>query len=453
MESFEGKMKRTPSRTTISTKRERVANQAREYPEQAFTTLAHLIDLEWLQEAYRRTRKDGAAGVDGQTASDYERDLEGNLTALLARFQSGTYRAPPVRRVYIPKADGGRRPIGIPTLEDKILQRAVCMVLEAIYEQDFLNCSYGFRPGRSAHQALEALWKGLMDLRGGWVLEVDIASYFDTLELRQLRGFLDKRVNDGVIRRMIHKWLKAGVMEGGEHRMGRAGTPQGGVISPLLANLYLHEVLDVWFETEVKKRMRGRSFLIRYADDAVLVFERKEDAERVMAVVGHRFAKYGLALHPDKTRLIEFVAPEAARRRKGDENAPGSFDMLGFTHVWGKSRKGRWVVQRKTAKGRLARALQHVAQWCQRNRHRPVPEQHQVLCSKLRGHYGYYGITGNMRALAGFWHEVKRLWQVWLNRRSGRKHLTWEQFHRLLARHPLPRPRILHSALRRSASP
>jgi hypothetical protein len=243
-------------------------------------------------------------------------------------------------------------------------------------------------------------------------------------------------------------------MEDGEVRKVRAGTPQGGVISPLLANVYLHEVLDVWFETEVKKRMRGRSFMIRYADDAVLVFERKEDAERVMEVIGRRFAKYGLTLHPEKTRLVEFVAPGASRRRRdAGDDGPGSFDLLGFTHVWGKSRKGNWVVKRKTAKGRLARALQQIANWCRRNRHWAVKDQHKMLCWKLQGYYGYYGITGNMRALGRYWHEVKRIWHKWLNRRSGRKHLKWDKFNLLLARYPLPQPRIVHSALRRSASP
>lgn len=450
MESFEGKMKGTPSQEIISTKLERAAKQARKYREQAFTTLAHHIDVEFLREAYRRTRKDGAVGVDGQTASDYERDLGGNLQSLLDRFKSGTYRAPPVRRVYIPKADGKQRPIGIPTLEDKILQRAVSMVLEAIYEQDFLDCSYGFRPRRSAHQALETLWKGLMDVRGGWVLEVDIESYFDTLEHRHMRDFLDKRVKDGVIRRTIHKWLKAGVMEEGEIRKGRAGTPQGGVISPLLANIYLHEVLDVWFEREVKRRMRGRSFLIRYADDAVLVFERKDDAERVMAVIGKRFARYGLRLHPKKTRLVEFARPGTGRDGDGK---PGSFDLLGFTHYWGKSRRGWWTVKRKTAKDRLTRALGHMRSWCRWNRHLPVKEQHRVLSWKLRGYYGYYGITGNLRALERFWLEVKMAWHKWLNRRSGRKHMPWPRFDKLLERYPLPRPRIVHSALRHSARP
>lgn len=453
MESFEGKMTRTPSRQGISTKLERIAKQAREYPEQAFTTLAHHLDVDWLREAYRRTRKDGAAGVDGQTASEYERDLESNLVSLLTRFKSGTYTAPPVKRVHIPKSDGGRRPLGIPTLEDKLLQRAVNMILEAIYEQDFLDCSYGFRPGRSAHQALQALWEGLMKMRGGWVLEVDIENYFGTLEHRQLRDFVAKRVNDGVIRRTIHKWLKAGVMENGQLRKERAGTPQGGVISPLLANIYLHEVLDTWWVTQVQRRLKGGSFLIRYADDAVLVFERKDDAERVRKVIGHRFSKYGLTLHPDKTRLVPFVAPSAGHRQREGELGPGSFDMLGFTHVWGRSRRGNWVVQRKIAKGRFARALQRVSSWCRANRHRPVKEQHKALSAKVRGHYSYYGITGNARWLSRFWYEVKRRWRAWLNRRSGRKHLSWERFNRLYAQYPLPLPRVVHSALRRSANP
>lgn len=429
----------------ISTKLERIAKQAREHPERAFTTLAHHIDMEWMREAYRRTRKNRAAGIDGQTASDYERDLEGNLRSLLQRFKSGTYKAPPVRRVYLPKPDGGRRPIGIPTLEDKVLQRAVSMALEPIYEHDFLDCSFGFRPKRSAHQALEALRDGVMKMHGAWVLEVDIKSYFDTIEHRHMRSFLDKRVNDGVIRRIIHKWLKAGVLEDGEIHKGSAGTPQGGVISPLLANIYLHEVLDVWFEGEVKPRMRGRSLMIRYADDAVLVFEHRDDAERVMAVIGKRFAKYGLTLHPDKTRLINFVKPGQARRRSGDdENGPDSFDMLGFTHYWAKSLKGNWVALRKTAKSRLTRALAHIRQWCKANRHRPVKEQHQVLCWKVRGHYSYYGITGNSRTLARFLDEVKGSWYKWLSRRSGRKHLSWAQYQRILKRYPLPPPRLVH---------
>jgi group II intron reverse transcriptase/maturase len=256
-----------------------------------FTTLAHHIDMDFLGEAYRRTRKDGAAGVDGQTAADYAGKLEENLRSLLERFKSGRYEAPPVRRVHIPKGDGTKtRPIGIPTFEDKVLQRAVTMVLEAVYEQDFLDCSYGFRPNRSAHEALQTLWEGTMEMHGGWVLEMDIQGFFDSLDHQHLRGFLDQRVRDGVLRRAIDKWLKAGVLEDGAVVHKEGGTPQGGVVSPLLANVYLHEVLDRWFEADVKPRLKGRGFLIRYADDAVMVFSLESDARKVMTVLAKRFA-------------------------------------------------------------------------------------------------------------------------------------------------------------------
>ncbi|WP_395857393.1 group II intron reverse transcriptase/maturase [Cystobacter fuscus] len=298
----------------------------------AFTTLAHHIDLEWLQEAYRRTRKDGAVGVDGQTAKQYAQALEANLQSLLNRAKSGDYRAPSVRRVHIPKGDGkSTRPLGIPTFEDKVLQRAVAMVLEAIYEQDFLPCSYGFRPGRSAHQALQRLWEVLTEMKGGWVLEVDIRKFFDTLDHGQLQQLIQRRVRDGVLLRLIGKWLKAGILEEGNVTYPDEGTPQGGVISPVLANIYLHEVLDVWFEQEVKPRMKGRAELVRYADDFVICFEREADARRVMEVLPKRMERYGLTLHPEKTRLLEFRPPRPEDRGHG---GPESFDLLGFRHYW-----------------------------------------------------------------------------------------------------------------------
>src|SRR5262245_55740125 len=332
-----------PSPVTVSRKLQRRAELARQAPQMAFTSLSHHIDVEFLREAYRRTRKDGALGVDDMSAAEYASNLDANLQSLLDRFKSGTYRAPPVRRVHIPKGDGNTRPIGIPSYEDKILQRAVHMVLEAVYEQDFLPCSYGFRPGRSAHQALEALWTGLTAMAGGWVLEIDIQGFFDTLDHAHLRSFLDRRVRDGVVRRTIGKWLNAGVLEAGELYHPEEGTPQGGVISPLLANVYLHEVLDVWFEAEVKPRLDGRALLIRYADDAVLVFSSERDARRVYEVIGKRFAKYGLTLHPDKTRLVPFQKPQPPTH---GGTRPKTFDLLGFTHHWGKSRRGDLVVKR-----------------------------------------------------------------------------------------------------------
>ena len=444
-------MMRTLSQEIISTRQEKLAELARIEPKLILTTLAHHIDEVWLREAYRRTRKDGAVGIDGVMAVHYEADLEVNLTSLLERFKSGRYRAPAVRRVHIPKPGKVKktRPIGIPTLEDKVLQRAVLMVLEPVYEQDFLDCSYGFRPGRSAHQALEALWRGLMSMGGGWIIDLDIQSFFDDVDWSHLRSFLDRRVRDGVIRRAIGKWLNAGVMESGQVIHPDRGTPQGGVVSPVLSNLYLHEVLDLWFEHEVKPRLLGRAFEVRFADDAALVFEREEDARRVLAVLSKRFAKYGLRLHPEKTRLVDFRSPP--RTGGGGSQREHSFALLGFTHFWGRSRKGRWVVKRKTAKDRFTRGLREIGRWCRVHRHWPVAAQRAVLHRKLKGHYAYYGITGNVRALARFLFETRRLWRKWLNRRSWHGRMTWETFARLSSRYPLPQARVVHSVYRRAA--
>lgn len=444
-------MSETLGSGSISTRLARIAELARERPDRPFSSVHHCIDVEWLREAYRRTRKDAAVGVDGQTAEEYARHLEDNLAALLERFRAGSYRAPPVRRVHIPKGDGRTRPIGVPTFEDKILQRAVAMVLEAIYEPEFYDGSYGFRPGRRAHDALQVLWDGLMSIGGGWVLEVDIQSFFDTLDHGALRRFLDERVTDGVIRRAIDKWLKAGVLENGAVSHPDEGTPQGGVISPLLANVYLNGVLDRWFESDVKPQLQGRAFLVRYADDFVIAFEREADARRVMDVLPERFGKYGLTLHPDKTRLVKFTRP---RRDGGEGDGPGSFELLGFNHHWGLSRRGNWVVQRKTMRSRLTRALGRVREWCRINRHLPIAEQCTALGHKLRGHFGYYGITGNIDALSRFACEVQRAWRKWLSRRSQRGAMSWERFELLLARYPLPTPRVVHSVMTpKAASP
>jgi group II intron reverse transcriptase/maturase len=388
--------------------------------------------------------------VDGQTAADYGANLGENLRSLRERAKSGTYRAPPVRRVHIPKGTGPEtRPIGIPTFEDKVLQRAVVMVLEAVYEQDFLDGSYGFRPGRSAHQALDALWQQTMAMAGCWLVEVDIRRFFDTLDRAHLRELLRQRIRDGVLLRLIGKWLSAGVLEDGAITVPEAGTPQGGVVSPLLANVYLHYVLDVWFEREVKPRLRGRAFLIRYADDFVMGFACEDDARRVLAVLPKRFGKYGLTLHPDKTRLVPFQRPPSA----GRANDSGTFDLLGFTHYWGRSRRGAWVVKRRTAQGRLSRALGTVARWCRLVRHQPVAEQHQALVRKLRGHYAYYGITGHGWSLWCFREGVVRIWKKWLARRRRRGFLSWAVFGRLLKRHELPQPVIVQSVYRRRSEP
>lgn len=379
--------------------------------------------------------------------------MEENLQSLLERAKSGTYFAPPVRRVHIPKGSGTgeTRPIGIPAFEDKVLQRAVVMVLECIYEQDFLDCSYGFRPGRSAHQALRALRDRMMEMRGGWVIEVDIRKFFDTLDHGQLRTFLDQRVRDGVLKRLIGKWLNAGVMEDGVVSYPDSGSPQGGVVSPLLANVYLHEVLDTWFKAEVKPRLKGQAHLVRYADDAVICFSLEEDARRVMDVLPKRFGKYGLALHPEKTRLVQFRPPRTSERdgsRGGSgPSQPGSFDLLGFTHHWAKSRRGHWVIKQRTAKDRFARSLKRMAEWCRLARHRPVRDQHRDLSRKLRGHYGYYGITGNWEALDRFRFEVGKVWRKWLGRRSQRRQ-SWDRFNQFLERFALPAAVAVHSTWR-----
>lgn len=429
----------------VSTRMEQIAVNAKRLPEVSFTSLAHHIDLRWLYKAYTETRKDGALGVDGQSAEEYAEHLKENLRGLEDRFKSGRYKAPPVKRVYIPK-DGKKelRPLGIPTYEDKILQRAVKWVMEPIYEQDFYECSYGFRPNRSAHDALRALWKGLMNMGGGWVIDLDIRKYFDTIRWDKLREVLKLRVSDGVLIRTIGKWMNAGIMEEGAVHYPEAGTPQGGVISPLLSNIFLHYVLDKWLHETVFPRLKGRAFEIRYADDAVICFEREEDARRVMKVLPKRLAKYGLEMHPEKTRLVNFKKPEKNEDRKGN-GRPGTFNSLGFTHYWAESRKGRLVIVRRTEKGRMSRSLKKMAEWCRSVMHRKLRDQHKELCLKLNGYYGYFGIVGNYKSLARYMRAVVGIWRKWLNRRSRRRDLYWYKMWKILETFPLPQPRIVHS--------
>ena len=438
LKPLEGNMAGIQVPGTVSTKTQRIAALARTYPDRAFVSLAHHIDLEWLHVACRRTRKFGAAGVGGEDAAEFAVALEDRLAELQELAKSGAFRAPPVRRVHIPKGDGRQTwPIGIPTFADKVLQRAVAMVLEAVYEQDFHPDSYGFRPGRSAHQMLAVLQDRLQRMGVGWVLELDIRSYFDTIDLTLLRQFLQRRAIDGVITRLIGKWLNAGVMEDGQWHRSESGSPQGGVISPLLANIYLHEALDDWFVREVQPRLAGSSFLLRYADDAMLDFVNEADARRVLALLAKRFAKFGLTLHPDKTRLVALRPPRAG-------SSGGSFDLLGFAHFWGKSRRGRWVIQRKTAKDRFRRTLQRLNDWCRHHRHWRLCDQHRVLRQKLQGHWGYLGLNGNYRALASLRFFAERTWFKRLSRRSQRGHIEWDRSNRLLTVFALPRPQIVH---------
>lgn len=429
---------------SVSTKLQRIAKMAEEHPTRSFTNLAHYIDLEFLREAYRLTRKDGAPGIDGVTGREYESDLETNLQSLLDRFKSGRYRAPDVRRVHIPKGKGKTRPLGIPTFEDKVLQRAVAMILGAIYEQDFLSCSYGFRPGRSAHQALATVRSELMDMHGGWVVEADIQDCFGGFDHEWMRKILDRRIRDGVLIRTIGKWLNAGIMEAGERTKPTRGTPQGGVISPLLANIFLHDVLDAWFHRHALPLVGGRAALVRYADDFVILCERKDDAERFLRGIYPRFEKFGLTLHPEKTKLVPFKRPP-----RGGPNDTESWGLLGFTHYWSKSRKGNWAIFQKTMSSRLSRSLTAVGEWCRRNRHLPVAVQHQILSRKLRGHCAYYGITGNYESLARFRRGMMVVWRRGLRRRSnaaGRK--NWDWWTRFFERYPLPPVRVVHSSPR-----
>ena len=411
----------------------------------ALTTLAHHIDYEWVKYAYECTRKDGAVGVDGQTGKEYAANLEHNLASLIDRLKSGSYRAPPVRRYYIDKADGtSKRALGIPSFEDKVAQRAIVLLLEPIYENDFSDNSYGYRRGRSAHDALRAIRSGITKQGGRWVLDVDVRKFFDSISHAKLREFLSRRVTDGVIRRLIDKWLKAGVMEDGQLSHSDTGAPQGGVASPLLSNVFLHYVLDEWFSNEVRPRLRGPSTLVRFADDFVMLFAYKDDAQRVLAVLGKRLGKYGLELHPDKTSMVDFRYKPKPVKETDAEALATNFNFLGFTHIWAKSRKGWPVVRQQTAKDRLARAVKAVNQQCRKMRHWSVRDQHQKLCRMLKGHFAYFGISGNSKCLTSLKWLAERCWRKWLSRRSSKSNIPWVAFKEILKRFPLPQARIVH---------
>ncbi len=430
----------------MSTKLQKIAQLASYQPKLTLTTLAHHIDVDWLGEAFRRTRKTAAAGIDGKTAATYARNLDENLSNLLQCLKAGRYRAPAVRRTYIDK-DGGKqkRPLGIPTVEDKVLQRAVAMILEAVYEQDFYDCSYGFRPKRGAHQALKSLRDQLHEIKGGHVIQLDIRSFFDEMNHNQLREMLSKRVRDGVITRLIGKWLKAGVMEGTQLTRPTSGAPQGCVISPILANVYLHHVLDEWFHRDVLPRLKGKAFMVRYADDAVLSFANREDAERVLEVLPKRFERFSLRLHPEKTMLISFCRPPYNATQ--NVNKAGTVKFLGLEHYWAKSGRGYWVIKQKTEKKRLRNSLRKISDYCKSNRHKPLEVQQHELSLKMRGHYAYFGVTGNIRSLSKFYYQCLHVWCQWLSRRNNHG-MEWERFWQLLSRYPPPTPRIVHSIYR-----
>jgi group II intron reverse transcriptase/maturase len=418
----------------------KVAKRAQQHPDARFNSLAHLLDPDALKRAYDRLRKDAAVGVDGITKEQYGQDLAGNIRNLHQRLRSKTYRHQPILRVHIPKAPGKTRPIGISCTEDKIVQGALREVLETIYEEDFLDCSYGFRPNRGAHDALRALDDMVQRGRIEVILEADIRAFFDSVQRDALMEILQTRVADPSFLRLVSKCLHVGVLDGEEYQEPDEGTAQGSVISPMLGNVYLHSVLDVWFEREIMPHLEGDARLIRFADDFVIGFEREADAVRVLELLKKRMADYGLTLHPGKTRLIPFQKPHVG---KNGASGTGTFDFLGFTMHWCRTRRGGWRLGMKTRKARLQRALRNLGDWCRSHRHRPLMEQHAALSRRLRGHYQYFGVNGNMRSLKQVLHRTEQVWLKCLQRRSQRgRRLTWKRFRAYLDAHPLPLPRV-----------
>lgn len=418
----------------------KVGERAKNEPDGQFHALAHLLDESALFRAFYRQREDAAVGVDGITKEDYGQHLVDNLRDLHERLVSKRYRHQPIRRVHIPKGNGKMRPLGISACEDKVVQDALREVLQAIYEQDFLDCSYGFRPGRSAHDAIRALHRAADRGELNGVLEADMVSFFDSLDRTALLGMLQERVADGSLLRLVRKCLHVGVLDGEESSTPDSGTAQGSILSPLLGNIYLHHVLDRWFHREVLPRLRGKACLLRYADDFVIGFECREDAERVLAVLSQRRQRYGLTLHPDKTRLVPFRRPPAGQQ---GGKGPGTFDFLGFTLYWRRTRRGRWRLACTTRRARLRRAIQAVDAGCRSQRHADIGVQHAGLRSRLPGHYNYFGVNGNLKSLACLLWHARRAWHQWLNRRSQRARFTWERFLDLVRDSPLPVPRVM----------
>jgi RNA-directed DNA polymerase len=435
---------RTQSRTSESRGLLGVREVARTDKKARFTALLHHVTVARLQDSFYALKRDAVPGVDGTTWREYETDLETRLTQLHGRLHRGTYRAQPSKRAYIPKADGRQRPLGIAALEDKIVQHAVVMVLNMIYEEDFLGFSYGFRPGRSQHDALDALWVGIMRRRVNWVLDADIRDFFGTIDHGWLTTFIQHRIADRRILRLIQKWLTAGISEDGTWMATETGTPQGAVASPLLANVYLHYVFDLWVRRWRRQTATGDMIVVRYADDIVLGFEHRADAERFLAEWRDRMRSFGLALHPDKTRLIEFGRHAAEQRKRRGEGKPETFDFLGFTHLCGTTRKtGRFIVKRQTIRNRLTAKLQALKAELRHRWHTPVPHLGQWLRSVVQGWFNYHAVPGNMDRLNAFRSQVLRLWFRALRRRSQRRPMTWARFLRLVRRW-LPSARILH---------
>lgn len=416
----------------------KVACRAQRNPEERLCSLAHLLDKEALTRAFGRIRSRAAVGVDGISKAAYSEALEANIDRLHRQMKAKQYRHQAIRRAQIPKGKGKTRTIGISTVEDKIVQGALADVLEVLYEPIFSDCSYGFRRNRRAHGALAALHRELYRGDKAWILEADIENFFDSIDRKVLHRMLRERIADESLMRLIGKCLHVGVLDGEQYTTPDEGTVQGSALSPMLGNVYLHHVLDAWFEREVQPRMRGRAVLIRYADDFAIVFDRKDDAQRVMAVIDKRFARYGLTLHPNKTRLLPFTKPRRGAKGRG----VGTFNFLGFTVYWRKSRNGHWVPGFKTCVDKLRSAIVRFAEYCRRHRHDPVRQQHAALSRRIDGHFNYYGVNGNSRCMRKLVHCTTRHWWKWLNRRSQKRSKTWAQMNAMLKSMPLPRATV-----------
>jgi group II intron reverse transcriptase/maturase len=427
-----------------------IAERARREPQCQFTSLAHLLDERFLAGCYHRLGRDRASGVDGVTWREYGEHLEENLRELVARMKAKRYKPQPAKRVYIPKDEHSKRPLGLPALEDKIVQVGIALILEAIFEADFLDCSYGFRPGRGCHQALNAVDKTVMTQPINHVIDADIQGFFDSVSHEWLLRMLQVRIKDPSFLLLIRRFLKAGYVEAGRTVATEQGTPQGGNLSPMLSNVFLHYVLDLWFEKRIKRQMRGACFLVRYADDFVCLVQSQGDAQTMLQALRERFAQFDLALHPEKTRVISFGRYERqnaqrqnAQRQKRKAN---TFDFLGFTHFCGASRRGKFIVGRQTSRKKFRKKCQELRVWLKAVRNRlPVQEWWPVLRAKLRGHYQYYGVSGNMRGITRFYRHTLRQTLKWLNRRSQRKSFSWEGFLAYLGHYPLPTPRIVYN--------
>lgn len=423
----------------MSPKLQKVVDRARKDPNARLYSLASLIDEAALKRAHDRIRKDAAVGVDGVTKERYGQQLDQNIHELHERLKAGRYRHQPIRRVHIPKAPGKTRPIGISCIEDKIVQGALTEVLQAIYEQDFAEESYGFRPGRSAHDALRAVDAMVHHEGAEWILEADIQAFFDSVDRAKLLEMLRIRVADESFIRLVGKCLHVGVLDGEEFSRPDEGTAQGSIISPMLGNVYLHYVLDMWFKQVIAPRLSAKARLVRYADDFVMGFVNREDAEVVLMMLQQRMADFGLTLHPDKTRLVKFGRPD---RNDPGGKGPATIDFLGFTLFWRRTLRGGWALGMKTRKARLQRALKAIGEFCRSHRHDSLKEQHASLTRRLQGHFNYFGVNGNMRALGYLTHHAERVWHKWLCRRSQRGRLTWERFRERLTLFPLPEPSI-----------